>query len=245
MSQPGANARQPYQQGARPQPLGPQAIQTPPKGPKRFGFLAVGVAAFAGLVLGSCSGALAASGSDASATSAAPAATVTAPAPTVTVTAQAEPAAQEPTEEATEEPTEDPTTEAPAEESTTIPKKRTYTGSGDDVIKFKKAITDPVLVSTSWSGGDDNNTIYAYDSGGTEGDLLVNTIGSFEGTALTVVSEGDEVKALKIEGSGSWKITPQADHRGPCLGRQGHPQGQERRRRECRRRIRSVGRDAL
>jgi hypothetical protein len=45
------------------------------------------------------------------------------------------------------------------------------------VIKFKKAITEPMLVITSWSGPDDNNTIYAYDSDGNEGDLLVNTIG--------------------------------------------------------------------
>ena len=75
------------------------------------------------------------------------------------------------------------------------------------MIKFKKALTDPMLVTTSWSGPEDNNTIYAYDSDGNEGDLLVNTIGSYKGTNLINLYEDDDVKALKIEGSGSWKIT--------------------------------------
>ncbi len=115
-----------------------------------------------------------------------------------------EPPADDPT---TEAPADDPTTEAPAEPSTTLPKKRIYTGSGDDVIKFKETITDPILVSTKWTGADDNNTIYAYDADGNEGDLLVNTIGAYNGTAITNISVDSTLKALKVEGSGSWKIT--------------------------------------
>lgn len=96
MTQPPAGPQQPYQQGPHPQQVGAQPLQSPPREPKRFGFLALGVAALAGLVLGSCSGAIAAGG-DPATTTAAPAATVTAAAPTVTVTAPAEPAAAEPT----------------------------------------------------------------------------------------------------------------------------------------------------
>ncbi len=106
----------------------------------------------------------------------------------------------EPIDEPSDQPADDPTTEAPQ------PKPRTYSGRGNDVIKFKKAITEPMLVITSWSGPDDNNTIYAYDSDGNEGDLLVNTIGSYEGTNVINIHEDDNVKALKIEGSGRWKI---------------------------------------
>jgi hypothetical protein len=141
-----------------------------------------------------------------------PAASTSSPASTASESASSEPS-EEPTTEApaddptTEQPTEDPTDEAPAEPSTTLPKKRTYTGSGDDVIKFKEAITDPVLVTTKWTGADDNNTIYAYDADGNEGDLLVNTIGAYNGTAITNISVDSSLKALKIEGSGNWKIT--------------------------------------
>jgi hypothetical protein len=107
---------------------------------------------------------------------------------------------------ATEEPTEEPT-QAPQ------PKPMTYSGSGDEVVKFKKALTEPMLITTTWRGGNDNNTIYAYEADGNEGDLLVNTIGSYEGTNIINLYDGDDVKALKIEGSGKWKVTlkPLAD----------------------------------
>jgi len=42
------------------------------------------------------------------------------------------------------------------------------------VVKLKKALTEPMLITTTWSGPSDNNTIYAYDADGNEGDLIVN-----------------------------------------------------------------------
>jgi len=110
------------------------------------------------------------------------------------------------TEEPTEEPAEEPT-QAPQ------PKPLTYSGSGDEVVKFKKALKEPMLITTTWTGRSDNNTIYAYDADGDEGELLVNTIGSYRGTNIVNLYDGDNVKALKIEGSGSWVITlkPLAD----------------------------------
>jgi hypothetical protein len=118
-------------------------------------------------------------------------------------------ASDEPTEEATDEATDEPSDEPTEEPTTKAPefKSVTYSGRGDDVVKFKKPVTDPVLVTTVWSGPQDNNTIYALDSDGEEGDLLVNTIGSYRGTTMTNKYEGDSVAALKVEGSGSWKVT--------------------------------------
>jgi len=104
------------------------------------------------------------------------------------------------TDAPSEEPTEDPTQAAQ-------PKPMTYSGSGDEVVKFKKALTEPTLITTTWTGGSDNNTIYAYDADGNEGDLIVNTIGAYKGTNIINLYDGDDVRALKIEGSGNWKIT--------------------------------------
>jgi hypothetical protein len=101
------------------------------------------------------------------------------------------------------EPTEEPT-QAPQ------PKPMTYSGSGDEVVKFKKALTEPMLITTTWTGGSDNNTIYAYDADGNEGDLIVNTIGAYKGTNIVNLYDGDNVKALKIEGSGNWRVTLRA-----------------------------------
>jgi len=55
------------------------------------------------------------------------------------------------TDAPSEEPTKEPT-EEPAEESTQAPqpKPMTYRGSGDEVINFKKALTEPMLITTTW-----------------------------------------------------------------------------------------------
>src|SRR5829696_10130707 len=89
----------------------------------------------------------------------------------------------------------------------------TYSGSGDEVVKFKKALSEPtpMLITTTWRGGDDNNTIYAYDADGNEGDLLVNTIGSYKGTNIINLDDGDNVKALKIFSG----LKMSSDHRRP------------------------------
>jgi hypothetical protein len=175
----------PWQQLPPRQPGPPQPKQ------KRKWPIVVGVVGglFMLLVFSSCIAAFASLG-----TSSAPVNT-TAPPPADEETAP------EPKAEPKEEPAPEPEpTEAPQ------PEIKTYSGRGDDVIKFKKAITEPMLVVTSWSGPDDNNTIYTYDSDGNEGDLLVNTIGSYNGTNVINIHKDENVKALKIEGSGSWKI---------------------------------------
>ena len=193
--QPPPRQPSPWQQPQLRQPEPPQ----PKQKQKRKWPIVVGVVGwlFMLLVFGSCVAGLA------SLSTASPPASATAP-----PAAEEEPAAPEPEPQPAEEPAPEPKPE-PQPQATQAPQPqiKTHTGRGDEVIKFKKAITEPTLVVTSWSGPDHNNTIYAYDSDGNEGDLLVNTIGSYKGTNLINIYEDENVKALKIEGSGSWKIT--------------------------------------
>jgi hypothetical protein len=59
----------------------------------------------------------------------------------------------------------------------------------------------PMLIVTSWSGPDDDYTINTYDSDGNEGDLLVNTIGSYNGTNL-----------INIHNDENWPLTRPSAH---------------------------------
>lgn len=94
-----------------------------------------------------------------------------------------------------------PTTAAPPE-----PKVYTCSSHGNDVVKLKKAVTDPMIVTTTWSGPEDNNTSYALDKDGNEGDLLVTTTGSNKGTTLINIHVDQSTAAVKVEGCGRWKI---------------------------------------
>ena len=49
------------------------------------------------------------------------------------------------------EPTEEPA-EEPAEEPDPEPKTQKFSGSGDKVLKLKKSISEPMLISTKWPG---------------------------------------------------------------------------------------------
>jgi hypothetical protein len=106
-----------------------------------------------------------------------------------------------------------PTTSAPTTRtSTPTPtaapvRPVTYKGRGNKVLTIKKPEQGPVLITTTVRGPDDNFTIYALDADLNEGDLLVNTIGSYTGTSILDKFEGDETRRLKIQGSGSWTVT--------------------------------------
>jgi len=134
---------QPYQgPPAPPQPpYGAQPIQTPGKKPKRFGWLALGVSALAGLVLGSCSGAIAAGGDTT---------TVGAPAPasTVTVTAPAAPPSSEPATEPTQDATDEPVDEPAAGEAGI---KDTY--AWEDGVEAKITKVEHRKISDNGAGG--------------------------------------------------------------------------------------------
>lgn len=131
------------------------------------------------------------------------------PTPTATPSppAPAEPAAPAPTEPAPAETTEAaqaPTPPAPLN----LVKAQVYKGTGNKIVKFKEPLSEARLMTTTWSGGDGNIIIYAVDSEGEEGDLLVNDIDSYTGQTVLNLA-GDDLAGLKIQGGGSWKITLQ------------------------------------
>ena len=80
----------------------------------------------------------------------------------------------------------------------------TVTGSGDDVIELP-ATSTPMIMEISYSGSS-NFIVHTVDSSGDNVDLLVNTIGSYDGT-VTNYEEYDGCAMLSIESSGSWSVT--------------------------------------
>lgn len=107
----------------------------------------------------------------------------------------------------TEEPA--PTAEAPTATPPAVqpaPKAVSYKGTGAKVLKIKKPEGGAVLITTKIKGPSDNNTVYSLDEDNQEGDLLVNTIGSYTGTSLLDL-DGSETTRLKVDVSGSWTIT--------------------------------------
>ena len=74
------------------------------------------------------------------------------------------------------------------------------------MLKIKKPEEGTVLITTKIKGPSDNNTVYSLDADNQEGNLLVNTIGSYTGTNL-LDDDGSETTRLKVDVSGSWTIT--------------------------------------
>lgn len=113
------------------------------------------------------------------------------------------------TPSATDTPSDTPTSSEPTTESaapTPAAKPITYKGSGNKVLKIKKPESGPVIMTTTIKGPSDNNTIYSLDADLQENDLLVNTIGSYRGTAI-LDKNGEDTTRLKISVSGTWVIT--------------------------------------
>lgn len=80
----------------------------------------------------------------------------------------------------------------------------TFSGTGADVIDIPSNL-EISLVTASYSGGS-NFVIWSLDSSMENLDLLVNTIGAYEGTTITGMASGT-AKHLQVESSGDWSIT--------------------------------------
>lgn len=121
--------------------------------------------------------------------------------PTPPAASESAPTATESAEPAVEQTPSVTPTPTPAQ-----PKPVTYKGRGAKVLKIKKPEEGAVLVTTTIKGPSDNNVVYALDEDNQEGDLLVNTIGSYKGTNLLDL-DGSETTRLKVDVSGAWTIT--------------------------------------
>lgn len=126
-------------------------------------------------------------------TTAASTATTTSEAPTTT-----EP--ETPATEATTTTTETPTTTQPAWESFAVE------GQGDDVIDFTIPDDQPAVLELSHTGSA-NFALISYTTDGEQIDLLVNTIGPYEGSRPINLQADELVAELEITADGSWSIT--------------------------------------
>jgi hypothetical protein len=109
--------------------------------------------------------------------------------PVVEELADEELAAEEPAvEEAEPEPVVEPTVE-PLE----------FSGSGNKILQFDSG----PFVATIAHGGNRNFVVWGMDSGLNDTDLLVNTIGDYQGRVL---GSDDSYGGLKIEGDGNWTV---------------------------------------
>lgn len=80
-----------------------------------------------------------------------------------------------------------------------------FTGSGDKVLDISNW-TDTGLLYAKYTGGD-NFIIQSYDSNGNPIDLLVNTIGAYEGVQLINYDTTQPLTTrLQIKSSGPWNI---------------------------------------
>jgi len=77
-------------------------------------------------------------------------------------------------------------------------------GSGDDVVEIDKWTEAAILHITHNGGG--NFAVWNYGEEGERYDLLVNTIGNYEGTVLIDFLEGEITTMFEISAGGEWTI---------------------------------------
>jgi hypothetical protein len=104
------------------------------------------------------------------------------------------------TVETTAESIEETTTEAPT--TTTLPPPQAVDGRGDDVVTLQAQ--GPLIVHASYTGGS-NFVIKGLDASNGDTDLLVNTIGAYNGTTALDFDKA-VTKSLQITASGPWHL---------------------------------------
>lgn len=94
-------------------------------------------------------------------------------------------------------------TPRPTSTPTPRPEPIVLTGSGDSVVGFEKW-KGPALAHIVYTGSG-NFVVWNYGPDGEKIDLLVNTIGQYEGTRPLDFMDDDTVR-FEVESSGQWKI---------------------------------------
>lgn len=79
-----------------------------------------------------------------------------------------------------------------------------YDGVGDTVLQVD--VHEEPRVATFSHNGSSNFAVWAVGSQGENQDLLVNTIGPYEGTVLYNDLVGEELAALDISADGAWEV---------------------------------------
>lgn len=98
-------------------------------------------------------------------------------------------------------------TSIPTPTATPIPLPQIIEGSGDDVVNLDDDFKGEfAFIHVEYTGGS-NLIIWGLDRSGEEEDLLVNTIGSYDGYRLLNLFDSDDIQRISVESSGNWIIT--------------------------------------
>ena len=101
------------------------------------------------------------------------------------------------------------TEETPEPEPTLeVPADIVYSGTGDSILAI--ALPDgpgQVAVATLTHDGSRNFAIFSLDAGMAQQDLIVNTIGPYQGTVLFNAGFGGDPSSLEITADGNWTVT--------------------------------------
>lgn len=95
-------------------------------------------------------------------------------------------------------------TPIPTATNTPIPQPKSYTGTGDTIIDIDW--DGPGYIHAKYAGGS-NFAIINYGPNNEYIDLLVNTIGNYEGNVPLNFLDSEDTKRLEVKASGTWEIT--------------------------------------
>ena len=95
-------------------------------------------------------------------------------------------------------------TPIPSDTPTPAPQPIVFKGTTTDVVDVKKW-DGPAILKIKYTGGG-NFAIQNYDSSGSQIDLLVNTIGNYQGTVPLDFLDSESTTRLQITASGPWEI---------------------------------------
>lgn len=89
-------------------------------------------------------------------------------------------------------------------EPTATPAPIVLEGTGDNVVDVPKG-DDPMIAKVIHNGGS-NFVIWNVDSAGQQMDLLVNTIGAYQGTIPIDFLDDEQTARFEIKAGGAWRI---------------------------------------
>ncbi len=89
-------------------------------------------------------------------------------------------------------------------EPTATPAPIVLQGTGDNVVDVPKG-DEPMIAKVIHNGGS-NFVIWSVDRSGNQMDLLVNTIGAYQGTLPLDFLDGEQTARFEIKAGGAWQI---------------------------------------
>jgi hypothetical protein len=95
-------------------------------------------------------------------------------------------------------------TPIPTSTNTPEPQPIVLTGTGDNIVDVKKS-EEPALLKAKYTGSS-NFIVTNYGSDGEKIDLLINTIGSYDGVVPLDFLKGEQTARFEVKASGPWEL---------------------------------------